>query len=430
MFAHNCLLPLTNRKNITYSSLMNKLLTLLLLCITVPVFAQINFEQGYFINSQGSKTPCLIRNVAWKNNPTTFDYKLTEGAATQTGTINEVAEFSVGGYKFIKYTIDIDRSARDAGSLSSKKEPEFKKETVLLKVLVEGNATLYVYEDGNLIRYFYSGGDAAADTSQLIYKEYKVNEKLAYNNLFRGQLYDAMKSSLPADRFKSIRYTKDPLVALFLEYNKQDENASQNFSESQNKAIFNLKVTAGVAMANLSLYNFSNVSGGKDFDTEIAYRFGAEFEVILPFNNKKWSLFADPHYYSYDTSYKYTTGSGSSLISHDWSVSNKGIELPLGIRHYMYLSSKGKLFINAAYVLALPLGDNEVNHSYKNSTVTYEQPVAEVSKSTNFALGVGFSYEKYSAEIRYGFNRQLFKNYILFGADYTTLGLVLAYKVL
>ncbi|NQX83980.1 MAG: class I tRNA ligase family protein [Mycoplasmataceae bacterium] len=40
--------------------------------------AKIKFEQGYFINNQGVKIECLIKNTDWRNNPSNFLHKLSE----------------------------------------------------------------------------------------------------------------------------------------------------------------------------------------------------------------------------------------------------------------------------------------------------------------------------------------------------------------
>ncbi|MES2485280.1 MAG: hypothetical protein V4581_04935 [Bacteroidota bacterium] len=116
---------------------MKTLLTLLLAFLALPALSQINFETGYFITNDGTTTTCLIKNVAWKNTPTTFEYKATEETEVQTGSIANVKEFSVSGYKFVKHTIELDRSTTDISRMDENNKPVFKKETLFLKVLVE-----------------------------------------------------------------------------------------------------------------------------------------------------------------------------------------------------------------------------------------------------------------------------------------------------
>jgi len=55
---------------------MKKLFTFLLMLTACFTYSQINYEAGYFIDNNGKKTECLIKNVAWKNSPLNFEYKL------------------------------------------------------------------------------------------------------------------------------------------------------------------------------------------------------------------------------------------------------------------------------------------------------------------------------------------------------------------
>ncbi len=278
------------------------------------------------------------------------------------------------------------------------------------------------------MRYFYSGGDNNIATQQLIYKAYRVGKDLSYNNQFRGQLFDGLKSAYPnVAAFKRISYDKSTLVKLFVTYNNQSGTETKDLSSSQNNSDFNIKITAGANSSSLSVYGATNAGNAYDFDAGLAYRFGAEFEVVLPFNNKKWSLFADPHYYMYNKESTEITGSNST--AKNWKIKSSAIDVPLGARHYMFLNDTSKIFINAAYVLTLPMGNSNISFMYDVPNAIPSSKL-EISRSANFSVGAGFAYKMYSAEIRYNFNRQLLENYVLYGADYSTLGIILGYRIL
>ena len=55
-----------------------QLLILLIFISTFNSYAQTSFEKGYFINNEGQKTDCLIKNIDWKDNPTEIKFKYTE----------------------------------------------------------------------------------------------------------------------------------------------------------------------------------------------------------------------------------------------------------------------------------------------------------------------------------------------------------------
>ena len=151
-----------------------KKIILLFIFISSPIFSQINFETGYFIKNNNVKTDCLIRNIGWQKNPTEIEYKLNENDKSQKATISEIKEFNVGdSYKYKRFTINIDRSSSDINNLSREKNPVWKEETLLLKILVEGEINLYQYEDINFVRYFISSGNHET-AEQLVYKEYNA----------------------------------------------------------------------------------------------------------------------------------------------------------------------------------------------------------------------------------------------------------------
>lgn len=125
--------------------------------ISINCFSQISFEKGYYIDNSNQKTNCLIKNIDQKNTPTEFEFKLFEDSESKKTTIESIKEFGIDNIsKYIRSTVNIDRSSESLKNLSKYKKPIFKKEELFLKVLVSGKATLYQYVDGNLKRYFYN----------------------------------------------------------------------------------------------------------------------------------------------------------------------------------------------------------------------------------------------------------------------------------
>ena len=399
---------------------MKQAITLLLLFTAFLGFSQNSYQPGYFVSNDGTTTNCLIRNIGWKDSPTEFDYKLTEAAETQKANIKNVKKFNVSGYEFRRFTTDIDRSGNDVSRMSIKEAPEFIRETLFLKVLVDGKATLLHYEDSNLVRYFVSTDDNAT-AQQLVYKQYESDGKVGYNNKFRGQLFDIMKDKLKdPERFKSIRYSKDPLVKLFLEYNGGSGQEVSNLSASQNKSVINFKITPGVNFTSLDAMRRDGAGQKFDFDGKAIFRIGAEIELQLPFNNNKWALFVDPNYSQYKNK--------GALKNYKWNADFKYLEVPAGVRHYMYLNENSKLFIDAMYVLALNVGTSQISYNYLSDGQQYANPF-DVTKTSYAAIGAGFSYSRYSAEVRLNLNRGILHNYVLVKSEYSSVSFILGYKL-
>jgi len=410
---------------------MKKQLTFLFLAIlSFTTYAQITFEKGYYITNSGQKVECLIRNVDWKNNPTEFEYKTTENDPTKKATIKTVKQFGIyNESKYIGYTVQIDRSSEHINNLSDTKDPLFKEEHLFLKVLVEGKATLFSYEEGSLRRFFYSVNDSKVE--QLVFKKFLKPEslKIRKNNTFRSQLWNDLKCpDIPINDIKKIQYYKNHLSKFFLKYNQciNSEYTLFHKKKRSGKDAFNISIRPGLNSSSLSIQNPSRSASQRSrnvsFDNELGIRFGIEAEYAFPFNKNKWALILEPTYQYYKSENSITLDPNTvfertEVVKADYS----SIELPIGIRHYFFLSDKSKVFINGSYVL---------DFSTK-STIDY-QSVEDLdgTTGTNFAFGLGYKQNnKYSIELRYMTPRNLLGNYQVWKSDYKTISVILGYTI-
>ena len=148
-------------------------LTIVTLLICVQAFSQISFEKGYFIDDAGQKSDCYIKNVDWKNNPTEFQYKLSETSEKKTATLADVQEFEIyNAAKYKRATVLVDVSNQSLKELESSDQPNWEERQLFLKVLVEGKASLFSYVDGNIRKYFIQKD--ASKIEQLVYKKHRV----------------------------------------------------------------------------------------------------------------------------------------------------------------------------------------------------------------------------------------------------------------
>ena len=399
---------------------MKQTFTLLFLLTYFVSFCQTTYQSGYFITNNGKKTDCLIKNIGWKNSPTQFVYKLSENAESNTETIDNVSFFSVSGYEYRRFTVNLDKSTSDIGRMSTLPDPEWELKTLYLKVLVKGMATLYHYEDGNLVRFFVSTDDNTT-AQQLVYKQYLLDTGIKTNTKFRGQLYDIMKNRLPdANRYKNLKYDNDALIKLFIEYNGDDSVNSENLTIAQNKTVINFKITPGVNFVSSDAVRTDVPNQIMNYDTKAVFRIGAEIELMFPFNNNKWALFADPNYYQYKNS--------GTVANYIWTTEAKYIDVPFGIRHYLYLNSKSKLFLNAAYVLSVNIGSSSVHYSYTSDSQKYSNSF-KLTSNPYISFGAGFSYDRYSLEARFNIKRELLSNTTYVNASLGSASLILGYRI-
>ncbi|MFV8225633.1 autotransporter outer membrane beta-barrel domain-containing protein [Christiangramia aquimixticola] len=391
-------------------------------------FAQIQFENGYFIDNSGVKKEVFIRNADWRSNPEQFEYRLAEESEVQTAKIEAVKEFVIYDHsKYIRATVGIDRSSNRLGDLRENGAPIMQKEQLYLQVLIEGETNLYGYTDGALQRFFYSRPDS--EINQLIWKKYLTRDgKITENNQFKQQLWNKVKcGDITPSQLERLKYEKESLINYFKKYNECRDADVVEFNPSGKKDFFNLNIRPRFNSSSLTITNPTSSTQSVEFDRESGFGVGLEAEFILPFNKNKWSLFVEPTYQSYksERNYKADNISGGEV---DALVEYTSIEIPLGARHYIFLNEKSAVFANVAYVIDIDSGSEvEFKRSFNGSTVNKQ----ELSTEANLALGVGYNYKKrYSLELRYQTAREVLGDYMNADSDYNTFSVVFGYSIL
>lgn len=403
---------------------MKKVIWLTAITAAGLLHAQIKFEKGYFVNNSGQRTEALIKNLDWKNNPTEFEFKTDESSSEiKKETIKNIQEFGIDNeQRYIRKTVMIDGSSKQLNNLSNERKPEFTEETVFLKYVVEGKADLLYYENGNLEKFFISTNDF--DVKQLIYKPYYINASaVAYNEDYKKQILDNLNCGVDLTDVNNLKYKSSDLVKVFLKYNECSNSTVINYNQNYEKRdLFNLTIRPGI---NLSSFEISNssfaTSESNKFDNKIAFRIGLEAELILPFNKNKWAVFAEPtyQYYKAEKDFVVYQGQASENI-RTRSIDYKSIEIPIGIRYYLFLNDKSKIFINAAYNVDFEM----------NSNIYYDFQSLKIASASNFAFGAGYKYnDKFVVEFRTSTKRDLLQNNTVLNTGYRTSSIILGYTL-
>lgn len=406
---------------------MKKHLSLLAfsMLLSFTAFSQIKFESGYFINNDGQKTECLIRNADWKNSPVAFEYKLGQDTLVHKGTLETVSEFGINGVsKFIRAKVNIDRSSDNIPYMSSEKNPVFKEELLYLKVLIEGGASLYQYTDGNLVRFFYSTKDTAL--TQLVYKRYLVNNKITENNTFRQQLFVSLKcQAISQEDFENLKYNNPGLKQLFAAYNECTKTSYVNREPRQKRDFFNLTVRPGLNYSNFYIDKSASDTWDGNFGNKFNFRFGVEFEYILPYNKNKWGIIAEPTYQSYKSEITSESShvSGGILIS---KINYHSIEIPIGVRYYLFLTDQSRIFADITYTFDVSFRSRLSFIRKDGSTLKS----LEILPRRNLGFEIGYKLKnRYSAAFRYQLGRELLGNDVGWNSSYTTWSLMLGYTL-
>ncbi|KIA90526.1 outer membrane beta-barrel protein [Kaistella jeonii] len=393
-------------------------------------FAQINFEKAYFINNADNRIECFIKNIDWKNNPTTFEYRTAENADIKIASIKDVKLFEIPDHvKYVREDVKIDRSGKEIRQLTTDPNFSFKEEQLFLKEIVAGDAILYQYNDINLIRFFYTKNNQPI--KQLEYKLYisrqgeKEVEAISYNTNYKEQLKeDLVCSSITKTEIERTDYNAKSLSALFYKFNQCSNPQNAQVVTKTKKGYINLNIRPRVNFSSLKLAN-PYLQTTFDVKSAVTAGIGLEAEFVFPFNKNKWAIIFEPTYQSYKAEQETDAGFliGGRLKT---KVDYKSLELPIGLRHYMFLDDHSILFVNVQAVFDLNL-NSSIDFS-RNDDSPFNS--LKLKSSPNVAVGTGYNYnKKYAVEARYNFKRNITSESYLWESDYTTFSLILSYNL-
>lgn len=404
---------------------MKKTALLFALLFTVILSAQIRFEKAYYIDNTDNRVEGLIKNVDWKNNPASFEYKSTADSDIKTVTVKEVKLFEIYDQsKFVSSTVDFDKSSINIRNLSESKEPEFVQRQLFLKQIVTGPANLYQYTEGNDIKFFYQKGED--EIKQLIYKPYQVETfQIGYNESYKQQLSSSLScAAINKNQINSLTYTVKNLVDLFLKYNQCADPNYVVAASTKKEGKIHMAIRPRVNFSSLQLSN-SVTRDLFELGNKTSFGFGLELEYVFPFNKNKWAMIVEPTYRNYkaENVHEPYYMAGNKVYSF---ADYNSIEVPIGFRHYMYVDSKSKIFLNAQYVFDLSLNSSLDLKRADNSVLQS----MEVKASPNFAFGAGYSYNsKYGVEIRYFTSRNIARGYANMHTSYQNISFILSYTI-
>jgi hypothetical protein len=392
---------------------MKPLFALALLTILhLAGYAQIDYQQGYYIRNDGTKISCLIKDYGWISNPTYIVCKSSPDAAPVTIGMAGILEFGVGNSKYQRFDVDVETSADAIDELSSSPQPKYRHDTAMLKLLVEGRASLYLYQKKRLTRYFFRLNGAAP--TPLISKQYLGPDGYAHaNQEYIKLLADSLSCSAPDfPDPTTVPFELKSLTRFFVAYNKCVRSAFTDYWTKTGKSVFHLYIRPGVDLSAFTVTdNFNLVPSKHSYGSEASFRFGVEGEFILPINRNKWSVLLEPVYRSYH----------SSSDESGFNVDYKAIQLQLGARYYFFLGSQTKFFLSAALCSNFSL----------TSTVESDGSYLNTLSHLGGTFSAGFRLkDRVGIEVNFALPQNILDNYYYFRSTLSTTSLIFSYRIL
>lgn len=375
---------------------------LIVLFSAFNLFAQ-KYESGYYIDNFDTKIEGFIKNNDWRNNPRSFEFKKSLDDNSATISMESCKEFTINSIaKFTRAKVQIEKSDTKIGSLAYNKNPVFVEETAFLKHLVSGKNILYYYYDQGLEKFFFS--NETTKITQLIYikflidandvqfnEEYKnlQSNTIMQNEAYKRQLWENVKcEQTTMNELNKLEFKKSSLVNYFSKVNTCN-GSIENIVSNEKKAIVSIK---GVATINSDEIKFSRASVNTGFDRKIGFGFGAEVELLLPFNNYKWGIFIEPTFSRYKSEQSIKYGLNNTLTQKATFDSNI-IQVPIGAKYYFNDSTKSSFYIGAGLNITNVNEDTIID--FENSADLY------FSNFTYTFFGtLGYKFKKIAVEFR------------------------------
>ncbi|KAA1243161.1 hypothetical protein [Aquimarina sp. RZ0] len=352
-----------------------------LFCLIIGLFfistmnAQSIYEAGYFIDNDGNRKECLIKKLAWRNNPTEFEWKRTISSSAKTEKIEDIKEFGVGeDFLFKRYILKFDLNGDTVGKSTKYKDPDLKIRKIFLRVILKSKASLYQYSENNVHRFFYTD-QSTPYPELLLYKVYytpdeneKPGEKIIpqENNTYKEQL--KKKLNCKKQNVSNLTYTQGDLKKYFRKYNeckgyKIDFNTRKKINQTR------IGIVAAADLTDFSHSSQFDTNQEASYENSFVPRYGVFVESFIPFSKVDLSFFLEGTYKAFKT-----TTSDPVLTNLDLELDYKSINIAFGPRFHIYLSSKFELFLEGGITVDFDLGtvssvfaDNEI----ENATTDY-----------------------------------------------------------
>lgn len=391
---------------------MKKFLLLpLFLLLNFSVYSQAVFEPGYFINNEGVRIDCLIKQTDKAENLNQIEYRLSENAETKVASIKEVKEFEMlnTSSKYQRHTVKLDKFSNAINELTTEMNPTFTEEEVFLKVLVDGQASLYSFAGQKGVEiYFYSVN--GSDIEQLVFRKYMTDEQLVkFNIQYKYQLLNGLKcEAITMDDFEKLKYVSKSLSKLIVKYNECVQSPYVSYGTKTKKGTVYLAVKLGANKSNLNLHqylalgsNSSNPTGNSYLSQRTSYQdispqFGLELAYKLPFNQNKWTIFLEPTLQLHSGEYnvqRLPASEGTVILSMTRAT------FPFGLKYNLYLGKDVNMFFSGAMALRYIF---DSSFEFENLKVTrYSAP--NHGPPLAIVPGAGIRYKQLSFELTYQF---------------------------
>lgn len=374
-----------------------------LFCFIVGLFfiatvsAQSLYEAGYFIDNNGKRTECLIKKLTWKSNPTEFEWKRTISSSSKTETIENIKEFAVGeDYRFKRYILQFDLNGDTVGKSTKSKDPNLRYKKIFLRTILKSKTTLYQYSEKGVHRFFYTDPNTIYP-ELLLYKVFytpdetkKPGKKIIpqENNTYQQQLQE--KVNCENQDVSKLAYTQRDLKRYFKKYNECEGNKIEYIIRKKINQT-RIGIVAAVDLSSFTHNSIAGSAGNVSYEDVFVPRYGIFVETFIPFSKVDLSFFLESTYKAFTMD-----GRDLAIANSEFELDYKSINVAVGPRFHIYLSSKFELFLEGGLTVDFNIGTE--------SNVFTENEIENTTTDYFYGGGIG------SGRFKVGFRQYTSKN--------------------
>ncbi len=382
----------------------------IMILLNLCASAQEYYLDGSVIDLENYEIHGKIDYRNWKYNP--FNIKFIPDGSDLTLTYDPLTlkSFKIKNEKYISATVTVERTPDTYKELSGIKGRIIDTLHVFLKVLVEGDACLYSFNDkiSGLHFYFRTNGNGVFNELEYFnaIKEIEGRREVVWEDEYKRQLNRLMSDcSLLKPLIPLADYKWKDLAELVIQYNDCID-AEVNYIAEFPSVKLEFNISAGLSAQYIDF--FGSVSAdlaAASFPVSMSPYAAIGLDAILPFARETFSVYNELGWHNYNTS--------ASVLWYENEDEYENVDIDLGAKSiklltsfvYTYPAKKLKPCIYAGivncYAVSFVNDKHSVTHFYSSDTELFVPATTYRRYSQSLAAGLGLKYKKIKIDFRY-----------------------------
>jgi len=391
---------------------MRKILIIacILLLANELIASENSFDTGYVVLESGDTLMGYVETNTWRINPTTVTFtSSTINNDTITYPLSAIKSFFTSNFVFIKRFVKIDQQINDINDLEDYPQSPFREDTVLLELLVGGEANLYSYKEANGRMHYYIESKVA-ELQELLNTMYKVKSTtgyeygksyVGYSKEYKIQLLTSLVGC-KAITYNDINivFKQSALIKLVELYNQcMAPNGSIIYKKNVEKWQSKPYLSVGITIATTKFKSKTSIYyslENTDFTTSFGFSGSFGILYIAPKHDEKLSLYTELCF----SHYKFTTKDYVSISNLSSQLEYKYAQMAVNFGLQYKLSNKlTDVYLRAGIspIFSFLFSSKRINYLGSSSSSWID------FKNFQFGLDLGIGYDFSRVAIEYQF---------------------------